>query len=240
MIKKTKEYDMFVFVSDNRAKIDHGHVNTIVESIKQRNLLEYRPIEVNGKMEILDGQHRLLAAKALGVEIYYDVKENINRKDMICLNISKSWTSSDFLNYYVRNDYEEYKKLNAFIIKNSLTIKVAMNLSMGACGYNYQKFKMGEYVFNDEGITEHLDICWDTINYIKKMNGFSAYTGSVRFWRALIILVRHVNFELDKWVTNLSRMVERFGPRARTDDYLALLMEVFNWKNAKKVTLTED
>ena len=38
-----------------------------------------RPIVVNKKMEVMDGQHRLMAAKQLGVEIYYQEEKNLEK-----------------------------------------------------------------------------------------------------------------------------------------------------------------
>lgn len=240
MIKKTKEYGKFKFREDNREKISTEHVNILIDSIKQRNLLQYRPIEVNEHYEVINGQHRLLAAKALDVEIYYEVNQDIKPDDMILLNLSKSWTSSDYLNYYCKHESKQYVLLNEFCKKYNLSLKVALVLTMGHTNYSYNAFKMGKYVFQDQGTDKEIQDCWDTIHFIKRMNGHSAYTDSARFWKALLLLVRHAHFEAEKWHSNLTRMVERFGPRARTEDYLRLMMEVYNWKNSVKVDLLSD
>jgi len=90
MIRKTTNYEIFTFREDNREKIDKKHLARLVESIKSRNLLELRPIMVNEKLEIVDGQHRLLAAKQLGYEIYYQKEENLDCADIVRMNLSKA------------------------------------------------------------------------------------------------------------------------------------------------------
>lgn len=233
----TTEYDMFKFRNDNRESINHSHVKRLAESIKARNLLELRPISVNAEMEVIDGQHRLLAAKMLGVPIYYRKSNDLKASDIIIMNISQTWGQGDYLNYYVKNNYPEYIKLQQFMKSHSITIRIALNITMGNKKDAFIKFKLGEFKFNEEDFHNHIDICWETIEYIKRINGFSNYTQSARFWGALLILIRHINFDEAKWRDNLKRMVERFTAKATQDDYLRLFMDVHNWRNTNKLDL---
>lgn len=240
MISKTKQYDLFVFRDDNRERIDQAHVKRLIESIRARNLLELRPIVVNEKMEIIDGQHRVLAAKALQVEIYYQVEKKLEAKDIILMNINKSWSMGDFLNFYCNHHYPEYLKLRDFMKKHNLILKVALNIAMGQTHVGYQDFKDGSFIFNDETLDGELDICWDTINYIKKLNGHSPYTSSNRFWKALLKLARHPDFDANKWRTNLSKMVENFCAKASVDDYISMMQHVYNYRNPHRIKLNEE
>lgn len=236
----TKNYDIFKFRTDNREKIDQHHVKRLKSSIQARNLLELRPISVNKNMEVIDGQHRLLAAKDLGVEIFYQIEDRLDQNDIIIMNIAKSWTMSDYLNYYVKNEYPEYVKLRDFMKAHNIILKVALGLGMGAARDEICKFKAGEYVFRADASTQQINECWETINYIKRMNGYSAYTSSGKFWKSMIKLVQHAHFDQNKWMKNLSQMIERMGPRARTEDYMRLFMEIYNWKNNLKLNLLEE
>ena len=240
MIKKTKEYDIFKFRQDNRAEINQSHVKRLIESIKSRNLLELRPISVNKKMEVIDGQHRLLAAKALKVDIYYEMNETLKAEDIIIMNISRPWGIADYLNYYCKNGVEEYLKLSEFMKKNNIKLKVALGITMGLARSGYADYKAGKYKFSEDELGDAVDICWDTIGYIKKMNGYSQYTNSTRFWQALLKLVRHHEFNEEKWRSNLEKMIERFNVKATTDDYLRMFMDVYNWKNPNRLNLLEE
>jgi hypothetical protein len=237
IIKKTKDYDQFKFRTDNRERITPSHVKALIESIKSRNLLELRPISVNGDLEVIDGQHRLLAAKALMVEIYYQMDKQLEAKDILLMNVSKSWIMADYLNFYCKNGNQEYQKLADFLKKYNISLKVALNIMLGGGKVPKLYFKKGSYIFNEEEFNDELDICWDTIGYIKRMNGFSNYTSSSRFWKCLIKLIRHADFNATKWRQNLEKMVERFCPKATTDDYMRLFMDVYNWRNNDKINL---
>lgn len=239
-VKGTTDYDMFKFRDDNREKIDRAHVRKIAESIQARNLLEMRPISVNAAMEIIDGQHRFLAAQSLGVPIYYQMREELKPEDIILMNISKSWSTTDYLNYYAKNGYQEYIKLKQFMKENNISLKIALGITMNKTREQVTTFKKGEYKFVSDSVEDELQICWDTISYIKKMNGYSAYTSSGRFWKAMVKLVKHTMFDKDKWMSNLSRMIDKMGPRARTEDYMKLLSEIHNWRNTLKIDLTEE
>lgn len=239
MIKKTKDYEMFIFRNDNREKIDKSHVKRLVDSISSRNLLELRPIVVNEKMEIIDGQHRVLAAQELGLDIYYQQEKKIEADDIIKMNITKSWTIGDYLNFYCKHNYPEYLKLSLFMKKHSLSLKVGITLALGTAHTGFKEFRNGEFKFDEQPLDEELSICWETIDYIKKMNGFSSYTSSSRFWKSLLKLVRHANFDAQKWRTNFRRMISNFCPQASTKDYEAMMQTVYNWKNNNKINISD-
>ncbi len=239
-VMKTKNYEMFKFRSDNRAVISEAHVNKIAESIRERNLLEFRPICVNGDMEIIDGQNRLLAAKKLGVEIYYEVVKSLTGADMLHLNINKQWGTLDFLNYYVKNGYEHYQKFDKFMRDNNLNMKVAITIQCGKSHDALHKFKIGKFEFVDDGAsTEILDNCWQTTGYIKKVHGSSAYLLSAKFWTALISVMKHPDFNMRKWMDNLERFSMKIAPKTTLKNYIDMILDVYNWRNTTRIRLGE-
>lgn len=240
MEQKTKDYQMFIFREDNREKINATHVKKLIESIKSRNLLELRPILVNEKFEIIDGQHRLLAAKELGVDIYYKIEKGLDTAEIMTMNLTKPWIAGDYLNYYCKNGYQDYIKLKDFMRKNGINLRVALTMIQGDSKQKMQLFKMGKFQFCDVPTASELDLCHETIDFIKKMNGFSLYTSSSRFWKALRKLVTHAHFDNEKWKENLSKMIERFQAKPTTEDYCRLMMDVYNWRNGNKVNLLEE
>lgn len=241
MIKKTKDYNIFKFRDDNRLNINQSHLNKICESIKHKNLLEYRPISVNKNMEVIDGQHRLLAAQKLYVEIYYEIGEDLDSFDIILMNINKSWSPVDFLNFYCKNNYIEYQKLDKFIKETKISLKVALSLIIGRGKNKFHEFKKGEFKFElVDDKKDYFNICWDTIEFIIKKNGNSPYTKSSRFWEALISVVKHGNFNREKWMENLSKVVERFCPKISILDYKKLMIDTHNYRNNLKISLYEE
>ena len=235
MISKTKDYDRFKFREDNRCQIDQGHVKKLIESIRERNLLEMRPIYVNENFEVIDGQHRLLAAQALNVDIYFKIEKNLRAEDIILMNINKSWGVNDFLNYYCVNNFEEYKKLRNFVEKNNLPLRAALSISIGYTDRSYHLFKTGKFIFDESFFSESIIIFSETIDFIRKMNNNNSYTASARFWKAGLKLIKQLNFNKEKWMKNLTKMVERFSIRASEEDYYKLMLDIYNWRNSDPI-----
>jgi hypothetical protein len=235
----TKKYDQFKFRDDNRDQgIDKKHLQRLIESIKSQNLLEFRPIVVNESMEVIDGQHRLTAAKELGVPIYYQVKKDFQPQDIIQMNISKSWGMMDYLNFYCKQGSESYLSLKSFIDTHGINLRIALSLCASRTEKVFNIFREGKFVFNHESASQDIGICWETIEFVKKANGASLYTESSRFWKALILLFQHPEFCVDTWFSKVSKLACRFGARASGKEYVKMVQDIYNYQNPRKIKLT--
>ncbi len=237
LTNKTKDYSIFKLIADNRARISESHVKKLEDSIKSRNLLDLRPILINSDFEVVDGQHRLMAAKNLGLEIYYQIKEDFKDSDIIAFTKSKSWNTDDYINYWCLQGNQEYIKLREFARLNAISISTALCINIGDSKSQRRAFSEGSFVFKPEYVAGEFSNCLDTIEYIKKMNGKSHYTSSSRFWRALLKLTSSQDYDHPRWMKNLQRRVERVGPRATIEDYCALFSDIYNARSAQKITL---
>lgn len=240
MIQKTTNYDLFKFRDDNRVKIDQAHIRKLMDSITARNLLELRPIMVNEKLEIIDGQHRLHAAKNLSVEIYYQIQQNLEASDIILMNVTKTWSMADYLNFHCHNQKDEYIKLKNFMDKHNIGVRVAYNMSCGNSKVSEESFKHGDFKFSMNEMEKVVEICWETIGYIKKINGRSAYTQSVKFWGALLKVIKHPEFRHEKWKSNLEKLIYKCGPKNGERDYIIMLQGIYNWKNHTRLDLAQE
>lgn len=236
-VRKTTNYDQFIFRNDNRAAICPSHVEKIMRSIESKNLLEYRPICVNEKFEVLDGQHRLLAAKKLGVDIYYMIQKESSAGDIIRLNVSKQWSTHDYLNFYVSQGNIHYINLKNFQKTHNLPISVAINIVTGHQG-SRRAYKEGRLIYNPTIFKEHIINCWETVNYIKRVKGNHAkFTENSRFWSALLKLTRHKDFDPNKWFKNLEVKIYSMGPKADGGGYIVMIQDIYNFQNRKKIDL---
>jgi hypothetical protein len=239
MILKTKDYDKFVFRKDNRASIDKTHVNRLISSIKSRNLLELNPIIVNERYEILDGQHRVKAAQALDTEIYYEVRKELEDRDIIIMNVTKNWTIEDYLNYYCVHEYPNYIKFRKFIESHSIGLRVGLSIFMGWTNQCYDEFKNGQFIYDGKVIEPSMGLCQDTIAVIRKTNGFSPYTVTARFWKALVKLIGNEKFDPEKWMVNVKKLADRFSSRSGQRGYYKMLVDIYNWHNSPKIEVHE-
>ena len=104
---KTKEYNNFQFYNDNRTVSEH-HVEKLVNSfINDGQLVPIICYKLqNGKLIIVDGQHRFHAAKFLGRPVKYQVDNSLNSEsvkgnfsitpiiDVFCLNYKVEGTNA--------------------------------------------------------------------------------------------------------------------------------------------------
>lgn len=117
-ILSTTDYSIFKSIEANR-DILPGHVSNLVDKIQKRNLLDVNPMLLTSDLFIIDGQHRLEAARLLGVPIYYVISDRLTTQDISILNTSKKlWKLTDYLNFYMISGKEEYKKLSKFLNQN--------------------------------------------------------------------------------------------------------------------------
>lgn len=109
-VKKTTDYNTFKMLPFQR-DVSAEHVFSIKKSIKDNNMLISNPIIVDKNFYVIDGQHRLAAARDLKLPIYYfqlmiDAIENPSA--IVSINTQKRWTLTDYIQYYAKLGFEEY------------------------------------------------------------------------------------------------------------------------------------
>jgi len=250
MTKQTENYEIFKKHSQNR-EINERVVLRLMNSIKTRNLLEYRPLLVNKKMEVIDGQHRLEAAKRLCIPIYYTVEEEIDIHDMITLNQTASlWNLEDYLNYYCQSGSEEYQKLKKFMDTYNLSIDLTISI-LGrpgggkGCGRFSQRFKAGVYQFPSSGEEEHslkiLNQSKILLEYtLPKIEGRVKFLEGPKFRRALYIFLSIRVVDFDIFMGKLAMRLDLLRPCVSIKEFLRVLKMIYNYRNREPLSLDED
>lgn len=239
-MEKTTDYNIFKFRQDNRAKIIDAHVDLLVNSIRNKNLLHFKPIVVNEKMEIMDGQHRLLAAQRLGVPIYYVVERNMTVFDMIQLQTQRHWRIGDYVQAFAKNGYEHYQKLLEFSKKNDLNIATVVGLIKGRSAQIYESIKCGKFEFDPKSTAQELEYCHDILSVIIREKGNAVFSKSTRFWKALTNLCKHPHYNHEKMMKNLNQMVAKIGPRVDYDGYMTMFLNIHNFRNGLRIDLNDE
>lgn len=241
MKEKTKDYETFKIYPGNRP-IDKTNVEQLVSSISENNLLEQRPILINENMEILDGQHRLEAAKILQVPIFYEIKIGGNHKDIVFLNSTqKNWKKIDHLRLYSEGIFNEnYILLQKFMNEHNLKLEIALLLINGPIKSmnDYEKFRKGEFIFPQKmdeilSYTEKVKYFWTFIksHNIKPLFKFT----STSFIKPLLIFLEHPNLNWDLFCQKIDQSWYKIGPRPSHALYLEMLCEIYNFRNQNKI-----
>lgn len=112
----TTDYDKFKLLPDNRP-ISRKHVQSLVTSFQDNpELIRLRPILVNDKMEIVDGQHRLEAMKFLNIPVPYQMVPKITIATAQLMNaLQRSWRLIDFIHSYAGSGRPEYQQIERWM-----------------------------------------------------------------------------------------------------------------------------
>jgi hypothetical protein len=226
-IKSTKDYDIFKFINSNR-EVDHAHVQKIKDSIQQKDLLSVHPINVNAKMEVIDGQHRLQAAKELGVPIFYLVNEGISSHDISRLNsIKKNWCLEDYLNHYMVEGLPEYKKVGQFVRHYS---KIPLSGAIQILGGNYagllRDFRDGRFEVSDYEQATKIGQELYAIKDIPTQIGKHLFSSA--FLRVYLSAREHEKFEFAKFIKQIEKQPRSFVPCVNNKQYLEMFNEFYN------------
>lgn len=234
-LQKTEDFTIFKNVLGNR-EINERHVRDLTDAIRRKNLLEYYPLLVNEDKEVIDGQHRLLAAANAGVPVYYTEVPGLQLDDVMSINThSKRWGIQDFVDSYITLGNHHYEVLNSFAKNHHLSVGASAQLLAG----NYNRSNVvgggtiGSMIKNGsfevlaqvqaERIARALDDIQPYANFNVKIDR--------NFIQALRLLDRNPVFDMEKLMSKLQihgdRKIER---RVNPRYYLLQLEEIYNFK----------
>jgi hypothetical protein len=224
----TTDYKMFKRLPGNR-KINRSKLEKLIEAIRECNLLEDNPIIVDQDMNILDGQHRLEAAKVLCLPIYYKVSVNMKPRHIRIVNGWQNvWRLEDFLSSYVELGNDEYKYLEEFINEYNIHLSDAINLCHypngdGPAGLR-RKFTEGEYIANNLGFARQVAtaLVEDFKPFLPKH-----YCQRV-FVHAIVHLMSDPRYDHERMKLKLVDVGYKLHPRVSTKDYFPILNEIYN------------
>lgn len=246
LIEETTEYDELKIHDCNR-KIDEASVQSLMVSIKDKNMLKSKPIIVDKDFYIIDGQHRYEAAKRLGIPIPYCIDTSTTIQDIIRLNVNqKSWSVADYLNFFCNQNFEEYIKLNRFIRDNKIPLNVALQLLNGDRSSKFfTKFKNGNYQFPEEAdfldSIQKMKNIRETIDFIKKKtSGPKTYLERVTFYGALVEFYNIQSFSHEIFLNKIGLRPNLMGSRARQCDYVSLFKEIYNYRSKQNSRIEDD
>lgn len=241
-VKKTTNYDKFKYLLGNR-DINQSHVRNLVKSISKNNLLEYNPILVDYSGFVIDGQHRLEAAKKLGVPVFYNQTDADIDTVILINNNSKNWSIEDFVNSYIEFGHTDYVALKEFKKKWGIpyTVSAAALSSqisdkktvIGYTGEYSRKIKDGEFKVNPNNKADKI---------MQWVDSFTDYADTViRRNRAFISAVAHVYAQKKVTLSTLKRKLRVCGKmlvrQNKKSEYLRQIEDIVNYKARKNIRL---
>lgn len=248
-VYKTNDLSVFKTIKGNRPA-NPQHVRRLSHSIKQNGMLQ-NPIIVNDKMQVIDGQHRLLAAKEAASGVFYIIVDGYNLGEVQTLNLNqKNWTKEDFMNGYADMGVESYIRLREFYKKNKefnlgSCIALCSNTSSSSASSISSKFKAGvdkpvglKEIF-EEGTWKGKDFYLAQLNAdkLKMIKEFYQGYNRTSFVGTMIALFKNENFDFYEFLSKLRLQPTKLVDCANTDQYKALIEEIYNFRRRNKVNL---
>jgi hypothetical protein len=226
-IHQTTNYSLFKSINSNR-EVDRKHVKKLVASIGKKNLLHVNPINVNDAMEVIDGQHRLEAAKILKVPIFFVQEKKLSNADISMLNSNKkTWQIIDYLNYYSIEGNQHYKTASSFINKYpnftaSLTVSI-LNGFDDNNGY-LDVFKRGFFKVTTEQMAH------DIATMLIKLEEYGKFVYQVGFVKSLGVMYKTEGFDFEVLLHQIQNQPRSFVPCINKKQYAEMLLELYNFR----------
>ena len=235
-ILKTKNYDIFKKHENNRP-LDAANLKNIKASIQSRNLLDMRPILVDAKMRVIDGQHRLEAARALDLEIYYQIKREAFHEDIVLLNThQKIWGRSEYLNYYTSLGNQDYQQLKDFCERRGLSLNESLAIMRSQRAYDEKSsFALGKFKFPSD---EDLDLLEERMNNMELvlgriemflLDGNKVIVKSIKTKIGLLKLLSNPECDVHTLIKKISYKTSALRKCADVQGYYEMFRDIYNW-----------
>lgn len=227
-VERTKEYGRFTFLDGNR-DVSQMHLKRLKESMQEKYLI--CPIIINDKFQIIDGQHRFLAAQDLKLPIFYIVVRSYGLEEVQRFNSNqKNFSADDFLSGYCDLGNQEYLILREFKNTYGLDVNLCIILLSGtATGDNTIRFKNGE--FKIKNLKQANEVAAKLMDLKPYYSGYKRRSFAVAFTK----MAKTKGYDHAQLLLKLKYQSTKLVDCTNTEQYLRLLEEIYNFKSRSEV-----
>lgn len=229
--------DLSVFKVGVNRPIDIKRVADIARDISERkNMLAAYPVVVNERMEVIDGQHRIKAAQAAGVGVYYVVAPGLDVTDQAKANeLTKSWTTLDWAGFWAsRTDEPNHAQYARLIELHEEFPMVGFSTLVNFTQYggwsrdtSKQDFKFGRFEIKDEKAAITLSEWYSDFRKAGLPNGGPLSS-------AVVMLYRNPDYD-HAWMTKrLSQYRSQVTACTNSRDYLLEFQSLYNFDRPRR------
>jgi hypothetical protein len=216
---ETSNYTIFFNLPFNR-KVDKNHVKRLVNSMKKNGfkgviqIVKTKFIDGVMRYYVVDGQHRLAAAKQLNIPIRFELTELKSKKEtaefIAELNTSaKSWGTTNFLEVWSAMDIREYVTLAEIQKETGFQITPLLECYLETSNQN--DYRNGTMRFPNEENSDKI------INQMRDLNKFLPSKAFCR--RAIVRAMRNPKYnhaKMKKAVCDYVKLTGGFSENERT------------------------
>lgn len=236
VIQSTANYRLFERSSENR-KTDLKKHKKLLESMKVYGFLACFPIVVRrdystGKYIVKEGQHRLVIAEQLGLEVWF-VEEEIDFDIAVINCTARVWVLRDYAEKFAANGLMDYREAIDFSERHSLPLGTSISLLAGTTSFSNcsSQFVDGEFKVKDQKWANDVAAIYSPLILM------SPALKSVRLVEACMAVCRVPGFDARRLLSCAKRCREKLIPYSTKDAYLDMLEEIYNFGHNKLVGL---
>lgn len=248
--KVYKTYDLSIFKSIDGNRVPNlQHIRRLTDSLKVHGM-KCNPILVNEKMEVIDGQHRLQAAKNVNTFVYYIVVNGYKLEEVHTLNLNqKNWGKRDYMEGYAEMGIESYIKLREFVLKNddftfTDCIALCSNITTSSGNSIVNKFRHNKTsskqieVF-EEGtwVGKDFDLAQQWAHKIRMCKPYFEGYNKTTFVGTMIGLFQNNLFDFSEFMHKVRIQPKALVDCANREQMRALIEDIYNYKSRNKVNL---
>lgn len=235
-MKQTTNYSLFKVKQGNRV-VNQKHVNKLKESFQKHDYLPSCPIIVDEDFNVIDGQHRLEAAKQLGIAIFYVVEKEPDNDLLIDLNVTqRKWSSTDYINYFAEKGNEHYIRFRRLLNEIPMDVNTILDMAkLQDVGGHYLQsvVKTGELTIDKVEIAR-AHFMYENILTLRDALRIKL-TG--RMVRALVQMQRNPKFSWDTMIKKAKQFYVKSYPCATKQEWTDMLTMLYNYSSTKATRL---
>lgn len=232
-IQTTEDHDLFVFDRTNR-KRNPKALAKLRRSVRRIGLrLDLFPVVValvDGRLRVLDGQHRVMLAREMGLPVAYVVADGLTMADVSTVNQAQTaWGLNDHVRHHAEAGNENYARILGLMAEHDVSAYVAtVALGISASG----PLKSGEAAVSDADAgraSALLSRCADFSDEVDRYH-----------WHPFVNAVRIVSALPGYDHGRMMMRAERYGVRKQPDQalYCRELLTVYNTRTPQELRLS--
>jgi hypothetical protein len=233
-ITATKNYTIFDRSRENRP-VNLSNRHRLRESMNEYGWLKAFPMfaqrAANGRLVIIDGQHRFEIAKELGIAVCYIVDET--EVDVVKLQGGASWVPKDYAGSFAQRGFKDYERVIEFADRHRIPLSTAAALLAGTVSFGNvaAAFRNGSYKVKDELFADQVATIFSL------MHSYGRFTSKQSYVDAIASCCRADGFNVRRFVNNMKRCPEKLQPYATRDAVLAMMEDIYNYGQGNRFGL---
>jgi hypothetical protein len=235
-IEKTKNYELFV-KNDEQRPINVGHAKRLAANMVKYGFIPSKPIQAyrkGNKLVVVDGHHRLEAAKAANIPVCYVVEEKTSQDTMASENsLVKKWVTDDFVRLYASRGIPEYKEIMNYAAQGIPIGLVVMMLAgwTGGIGNNNRALQFGAYKIKTRKYADA------AVAIIKEFGQANDTVKNRTFITCLVKCMVVPAFSVEFFVGKLRANIGMLDKTSNADQMLAQFESIYNYRSRQTIPL---